>query len=471
MTIQQLLLILWARRKLVLTVFATIVALALVVSLLMPRKYTASAEILVDVKSPDPIAGTVLPGLIAPGYMATQADIIRSERVAQRVVKLLRMEENPETREQWESDTGGRGTLTSWLADILQRRLDVQPSRDSNVVSIGYSGSNPEFVAAVANAFARAYIDTTIELKVEPARHYTQWFDEQLKSQRERLEKAQQALSAYQQKNGIVVSDDRFDAESQRLNDLTSQLTQVEAQGTDFSSKSRADSADTLPEVVQNPLINQLKGEIARKESQLTELSGNLGVNHPKYLSAKAELNELKARMRTETNIIASSIKSAGKTGRMREDELRQAIEQQKTRLLELRKQRDDISVLKRDVESAQVGYDAVSQRMTQSRLEAQTVQTNVSILTPATEPLKPSGPKVMLNLLAASFLGMLMGIAAALAVELGKRRIRSAEYLGQCLGVPVLVEIDSTVPPDNRRGLRYMHSYLLSFSRPEKPA
>ena len=471
MTIQQLLLILWARRKLVFGLCGLVVALTLVASLLMPKKYTASAALVIDVKSPDPIAGVVLPGLMAPGYMATQADIIKSERVAQRVVKILKLDENPELREQWAELTDGRGSMLSWMARILQRNLEVLPSRDSNVLSISYSGGNPASVAAAANAYAQAYIDTTIELKVDPARQYAQWFDAQLASQRERLETAQQALSSYQQKNGIVVTDERFDAENQRLNDLTAQLTQVEAQGTELSSKARAGNPETLPEVVNSPLIIQLKSEVAKRESRLKEISGNLGVNHPQYQSALSELNEIRGRLKTETGVIAASVKTAGETGRMRENELRNAIDQQKSKLLELRRQRDEISVLMRDVESAQNAYNAVSQRMTQSRLEAQSVQTNVSILTPATEPLLPSKPRVMVNLFFAAFFGTLTGIAAALLVELAQRKIRSAEYLAQCLGVPVLVELDSTLPPDERNASRFWRSRLLPFSRPRKPA
>jgi chain length determinant protein EpsF len=361
--------------------------------------------------------------------------------------------------------------MLSWMAGRLQRYLEVMPSRDSNVLSIEYSGSDPAFAAAVANAYAQAYIDTTIELKVEPARQYTQWFDDQLKSQRERLETAQRALSAYQQQNGIVATDERFDAENQRLNDLSAQLTQVEGQGSELSSKSRSGSAETLPEVVRSPLINELKSEIAKRESKLKEISNNLGVNHPQYQSALSDVSELKSKLRNETELIAASVRTAGMAGRMHEGDLQKAIEQQKTKLLELRRQRDEISVLMRDVESAQNAYNAVSQRMTQTRLEAQSVQTNVSVLTPATEPLLPSKPQVMKNLFFAAFFGTLIGIGAALLVELGQRRIRSAEYLAQCLGVPVLVELDSTVPPDNRHGWRYWHSYMLSFARPRKLA
>ena len=467
MTIQQLLLILWARRKIIASFLAVTVGLVLLLSLLMPKQYTAATSIVIDVKSPDPIAGMVLPGMIAPGYMATQSDIIKSERVAQRVVKLLRMDENPELREQWNEATDGRGTMTSWIASRLQRKLDVKPSRESNVVNIEYVGGNAAQTAVVANAFAQAYIDTTIELRVEPARQYAHWFDGQLKSQRERLEQAQQALSDFQQQNGIVATDERLDAETVRLTDLTSQLTQIQAQGTDFNSKQKSGGANTLPEVIQSPLINELKAEIARRESKLKELSGNLGVNHPQYQNALADLASLQARLRQETALIASSVGVAGKATQARESDITAAIELQKKKLLELRKQRDAISVLVREVESAQTAFDAVSQRMTQTRLEAQSVQTNVSVLTPATEPLLPSKPRTLFNLFIAAFVGTLAGIGAALIVELSQRRVRSADYLVQALGIPVLVEIDSTLLPDNRQGWRNWHTHLL----PSKPA
>ena len=83
MNLQQFLLILRARYKLVLFTLLGTVAVTLVLSLVLPKQYTATSAVVVDVKSPDPIAGMMLPALIMPGYMATQVDIINSDRVAQ----------------------------------------------------------------------------------------------------------------------------------------------------------------------------------------------------------------------------------------------------------------------------------------------------------------------------------------------------------------------------------------------------
>lgn len=453
MTLQQFLLILWARRKLVLYTFLGTVLTTTIISLILPEEYTATTAVVLDVKSPDPIAGMVLPGLMAPGYMATQIDIINSDRVTTRVIKMLRLDEIPSIQEKWQDDTDGKGKIGPWLVTLLQKKLDVKPSRESNVISISYAGSSPEFAAAMANAFAQAYIDVNLELRVEPARQNAKWFDEQSKQYRERVDAAQAALSDFQQKSRIVATDERLDYETQKLNELSTQLTVAQAQGTDSSSKRKSTgSADTLPEVMQSPLVGQLKGDIARLESRLKEVSGNLGVNHPQYLRSQAELAEMKSKMNAEIARIASSINTAGNISKQKQNELIAAVNAQKTRILELRKQRDEITLLAREVETAQRAFEAVGQRTTQSRLESQSVQTNVSVLNPASEPIKPSRPKVLLNILVSIFLGTMLGVGAALTLELLNRRIRSPEDLSLALDLPVLAVLEPEVRPGNWR-------------------
>src|SRR3979490_27800 len=170
MSLQQFLMILLGRLVLVLAILIGPVAAIVAASLALPKKYTATAAVVVDVKSPDPITGTILHAMVMPGYMATQRDIITSDRVAQKVVKLLKLDEVPSKKEQWLQSTQGKGSLVDWLADGLQKKLDVRPSRESNVIDISYRAGDPAFAAAVANAFAQAYIDASIELRTEPAR-------------------------------------------------------------------------------------------------------------------------------------------------------------------------------------------------------------------------------------------------------------------------------------------------------------
>lgn len=198
MTFAQFLSILKARWTSALLVLGLTVGTTVGLSLVLPKNYTASAAVVLDVRSPDPIAGMVLGAMAMPAYMATQVDIIQSDRVAQRVVQGLRLTENAQTRADWLEATGGRGNIEAWVAELLKKKLDVKPSRESNVVNVSYTNPDPRFAAALANAFVKAYMDVSVGLRVSPARQYNEFFDARGKELRETLEQAQARLTAYQ---------------------------------------------------------------------------------------------------------------------------------------------------------------------------------------------------------------------------------------------------------------------------------
>ena len=444
MTFQQFLLILRARYKVVLITLMLTVIATFTISILQVKQYSASAAVVVDVKSPDPMSGQVLQGLVAPSYMATQIDIINSDRTAKAVVKLLHMEESAAIRQQWQEATKGKGQLTDWLSTLLQKNLDVKPSRESNVINITYTGADPDFIATTANAFAQAYIDVNLDLRLAPARQYAVFFDEQTKAARDKLEKAQRALSDYQQTNGITSAEQQVDFETTKLNETSSQLTGVQGQTTDSQSKRQNHKADTLAEVMQSPLVNSLKTEIAKLEATMMQSSINLGKNHPQTQQAETELAALKTQLDIETRKISASIETTYQVGKQREQQLQGALANQKARVLVLNKQRDELNVLRRDIESAQRAFETVSQRASQTNIESQTNQTNIAMLNFAVAPTKPSSPRVIFNTLVSVFLGILLGVGLALVLELTNRRIRSVEDLSEALNLPILGTIAS---------------------------
>ena len=426
MTLSQFLLILRARYKVMLFVLIATVSAVVTISLLIPKQYTATAAVVIDLKSPDMVSGLILQGMLAPAYMTTQVDIINSDRVAKGAAKLLGV------------DTSG-AAFAGLEARKLQKGLDVKPARESNLININYVGDNPDFAAAAANAFAQAYIDVNVDLRVTPARQNATFFDEQAKATRDKLESAQLALTRYQQKNGITANDERLDFEIAKLNETSSQLTEIQGQTTDSQSKRKSCKADTVAEVMQSSLINDLKADIARLEAKLTEGNVNLGKNHPQTLRSEAELATLKAQLESETNKITSSIETTYQISKQREQQLQGAVSAQKTRVLALNRQRDELNVLRGDLESAMKAFELVSQRASQITIESRANQTNISLLNAATAPMDASKPRVMFNALVSVFLGLLLAIGLALVLELLNRRVRSARDLLETLELPVL--------------------------------
>lgn len=442
MTLTQFLLILKARWWVALLALAITVLTTLGVSLYLPKQYTASAAVVVDVRSPDAITGLALGGNVNASYMATQVDIINSDRVARTVVQQLRMDQSPAIRADWQEATRGQMPLVDWLAPLLRRNLDVRPSRESNVITIEYTGTDPAFAAAVANAFANAYIAVNLDLRVAPARQFAAFFEEQTQAARVRLEAAQKTLSDYLRESGMTSADQRLDVETARLNEISSQLTAIQGLTTDSGSKRQSGAADTLVEVISNPLINNLKADVARTEAKLQEASIHQGPNHPTSQRLQQELSSLKAQLEAETRQVISSVNTSYQVGRQREQQLQAALAAQRSRVLQLNQQRDEVLVLQREVDAAQRAFDAVSARATQTNVESQANQTNVSLLTAAVAPLDHSKPKVFLNLLVSVFLGTLLGVGLALVLELIDRRVRSAEDLTETLGLPLLATI-----------------------------
>ncbi len=441
MNFSQFLLILKARWLVAVLALGVTVATTLVVSLILPKNYTANVSLVVDSKAKDPITGTLLPMQLLPGYLATQVDIIKSQNVALKVVDGLKLSENPTIRQQYQESGQTGGDIRHWLSDLLLKKLDVKPSRESSVIQVEFEGADPRFAAIVANAFAQAYVHTNLELKVEPAKQTTAFYGDQIKQLRGTLEKAQAALSDYQQKKGLVASDERIDVETARLAELSSQLVAAQAQTYDTTSR-QSQSQNALAEVEQNPLIQGLKRDLAVGETKLSELAQKVGKNHPQYQRAQAEVDSLRAKLEAEMKVATRSVGTTAKVAQTREGDIRGALAAQKSRVLALKQHRDEAAVLIRDVENAQRLYDAALQRYGQTRLEAQNSQTDIAILNPAVPPTEASSPKVVLNTILAVFLGSLLGIGLAFLMEMLDRRVRSGEDLTAALDLAVLGEI-----------------------------
>ena len=459
MTLRQFFLVLLARWKLAFGVFTAVVLATIIVSLLMPKMYTAEATVVVDTK-PDPLTVAAYSALNSTAYIATQVDIISSERVADRVAKNLKLDKSPDYISAWKDATGGKGDIVVWIGQMLQKSVVVTPSRDSSVIDISMTWSDPKTAAVLANAFAQAYIDTNIELKVDPAKQYATWFDERSRALRADLEAKQKRLSDFQTETGIVASTDgRLDIENARLAELSSQLVTIQALRQDSQSRQRqaGGDSDSMSEVLQSPYIAGLKADLSKAEAKLQDIGTNVGKNHPDYQNAAAEVASLRARLAAETARIMASFGSTTQVNVRRENEIRAAVEAQKKRMLDLTHERDQVTVLQNDVATAQRNLDAVTQRLAQSSLESQTQQTNVYLLTTAVEPMKRSSPRYSLNLLVGIFLGGILGLSAALFRELTDRRVREDQDLSQATGVPLFAKIPG-IKPDGRSPNRAAH-------------
>ncbi|MGH8770290.1 MAG: Wzz/FepE/Etk N-terminal domain-containing protein [Burkholderiales bacterium] len=431
MSFNQLMRILRARMGLILGTLIIVVGASIAATLVMEEKYESSAQVLVDYRGSNPVTATILPVQLFSGYLVTQMDIIESQAVALKVVDELDLVDDKEAAQRYlppdlldkikglvsrtiktvfaaffpPPEEVSRELKRLRTADAVIKHVTVIPVKDSSVLSIEYMAADAKAAETAANAVVRAYMQTNNELEVKPAQQSSKWFDEQIESLRQALVKSQNEFSAYQRESGIILTEEHLDTETARLTDLSSQLVMAQSQN--------------------HPAIQALKSELARAEAKLNALPPQYGSAHPVYQQTQQEVAQARAALSRETAQVVAQIQ--GKT------------DTQRSRVLEMKKQRSQAALLKNNLDNAQKAYDTAMQRFTQTRMESQVKQTNLSVIKSAVQPREPSSPDLPLNLAVAFFGGTVLAIGLALWREVANRTVRSADDLRLTLGLPVL--------------------------------
>lgn len=446
MSFAQLIAILKARWPIAAGVFVLVFGTVAAFTWLMPRTYTAVGSVLVDVKSPDPIAGAVPQAVMTPSFLMTQVDVISSSRVSQRVVTNLKLTDVPSLRAKWLDQTGGTGSFDGYVAAMIRSNLEARPSRGSNVINLQYQAADPGFAAAIVNAYIGAYMDISMEMRTDPAKRYGTFFDSSAKQLRDKLEEAQGKLSAFQQKNGIVVSDERLDVEMSRLNELSQSYVGMQTAVADSESRRAqvSSQARNTQEVMSSPMVASLKQDLVRLEAVLTQLQTRMGDQHPSVIEARANVDESRRKLDAEIHRVSASYGVSNVINVNRAAQVKVALEEQRTKVLKMKQLRDEAAMLQRDVDYAQHAYDGVMQRRNLTSLEAQAQQNNIMPLEYAPVPAIPTSPRVFTNLFLGAFGGLILSALVALVVERSDRRLRTVSEVEALFHVPVVGTVPS---------------------------
>jgi polysaccharide biosynthesis transport protein len=449
MTLHQFLLALRGRLWIFLSIVGATFAAVVLVTLLMPRTYDGIVSILADIKDEQMLNTPAQSPRMQLGYMQTQIDILQSQRVARKVVEDLKLHESPGIQAVFQKKHG-QGDIKDWIAGGLLADLKVDSSQSSVIVA-KYSSDDPKFAADVANAFAKAYVDTVLRLRTEPTREAASWFNDQLKELRSAFEQAQARLAEFERENGIIATDERLDVEVARLNELSAQS--LRAADLNYDAGARAGQAraglgsETSPDVIANPLVMGLKGELLRAEAKLQELATRIGPNHPQYQQQAAEVAALRDRVSSESRKVVGGVQSAAGQSSARRAALERDMAEQRKKVETLRQARHRSQVLIRDVDTAQKAYEAALQRYLVNKVESGAKSTNVAILNAATVPVMPSKPKIPLNLALGLFVGLILGCAAVFFLEILDRRVRSHDDLETIEGAPLIGTLQTWQP------------------------
>jgi len=439
MSIQHFVEVVKARWKLLVIICMAFVVAGVVLSVSIRPRYAAEAAVVVEAQRLDPTTGNPLQASVL-SHMPTEVEIARSERVAKRVMQDLGLDKDEHLRGEWRKATGGAGSFESWAAQRMLASLDVRPARESNVMVITYTSPDAQQAARLVNAFVAAYVDTTLISRQEPARQQGGYFEEISRQMRSNLEKAQAQLTDFQREHNIVSVDDRVDVENARLQELSSQVTAVQAGVSQAVGRERqAAGGAGSAEVRRDPQVVELEAEVTRLEGRLVEVRSRLGEAHPEVVQARNFLDKARVQLQAARQRAAKSIASETRATGEQLAAARTALETQQQRVLNLNSLRGQARLLQREVENAQRAYDAVTARASQAVLGISAGRGQVFLLKEATVPVRPRWPKPTLNVLAAALFGLLLGTAAVLWRERQDRRLRIEADVAKFLRRPLL--------------------------------
>ncbi len=434
-----------ARKGLIAGVSVLTISAAIAAGLFLPKTYTATAEIYIEYRGNDPILGRQFSAMQDESYMATQIDIIKSDDVARYVIDTTRAMDSPKARAA--AAKSGEAALRSGLIRALVADLQVVPKRNSRVLDLQFSSGDAGFARDGLNAVIKGYMDINNKIHSTPAKLRQEQYSGQLAALQMEVDRIQREITAYQQEQGIVDADERLDTGSRQFSDLSSRLLTIQASQSEAVTRKRSiqallasgTRAYDIPEISRQEGVRDVKLRLIDVEGRLSEASGVLGSNHPRYRSLEADRAALLAQLERASSTAMRSIEQEEQRFAEQLVRLQAEIKGRQSQLLEAKKHRDVIASLQRQLASAQQIYNSAVARYDEILMQSSVTSPTIAVLQWAEKPVRHSKPNVISNVLVSIPGGVILGLIIALLLELTYRRMRCIEDLETSLPVPVL--------------------------------
>eukprot|EP01037_Dinobryon_pediforme_P011241 gene11241-11326_t len=438
MNVSQFLRILLARWRVPALAMLLGLVLALLWVLIAPSRYTAVAQVLIDVRAPAAVAINGDPGVtpqLQPDYLATQVDVIQSNTVALAAVDALGLVRNPDAMDVFR-ESGSKLDARSYFATRLLKDLRVTPSESSRVIAISFTEADAQLAAVYANAFADAYRKVTIDLQRQPAQQASDNYRSNVDNLARQLAEAQARLSAKRAELGVATNPDGSAADDAKLMALSQQL--AAAQATQAAMNQRS-AGGALPDVMSSPVVQSLQVEIARLESQRRQLATLAGPNNVDYRQVTGQLDTLRSQLAQQKALVAASAANTSGQATASVHQLEGAVSAQRQKTIASQKARGELLSLQENVDNLKTTYEALSARQAQNALVSASTISNVTMLARAEAPEKPAGLPRALLVVASGLIGLLLGMGLAIISELLDHRLRVPDDIPTWLGVPSL--------------------------------
>ena len=427
--------------------------------------YTATAEILIGAPVND-AGSTLAPGerqSVDSEAVQSQARIVTSRTIARRVVEKLALDQDPDFSPYLREDKGFLDTIfgrnasedkpqapreeqVALTTDVLLSKVSAGPTDRSHVLNVQTEVEDARLAARITNAFAELYIEQMLVRQTTMAQQANTWLEGQIDDLRRQVDADERAVEEYRRKHGLYEAN-ASTVSDQQLAELNTQLVLAESEKAQAEARlSQAEEVlnsggelDSIPEVVNSPLIQALEEKQAEIARQAAELSSVYGPMHPRITNIQAQQEDTKRKIDAEVRKIVSSVRNSALTAQARYNAINARLDAAKSEVSESNVDSVDLRQLQREADASRTLFENFLERYKRNSAQEEFKQASAWIISPATTPVRPSFPPKKPILAGTTLMGLLLGTLLVLFMESLDRTFRTSDDVVKATGLPNL--------------------------------
>jgi uncharacterized protein involved in exopolysaccharide biosynthesis len=310
--------------------------------------------------------------------------------------------------------------------DALEAGLSVEPIGSSRVIAVTFSGSSASLAASVSNAVAETYVNDITIAAQRSGQANLQWLQGEIETMRERVAEAERRVDRYRSEIdplGTLASTRRTDLATQEFSALNAELVRARAAHAEAQARAKVvrqilkqgSSVEAARDVLESPLIQRLREQQVRLQSEKAELTSTYLPGHPKIESLQAQQDDLDSQIRDEIRKVLKSVEMTAEISSARVESLRESLEQLKSTQVQGGDAGVELRALQQDARAQRELLETFLTRYRTLSAQAGGERPIARIISRARPPAGPSRP---LRPLWAAY-GGLSGLAAAFMLAL----------------------------------------------------
>ena len=315
----------------------------------------------------------------------------------------------------------------------FSNRLSVSPIKRSDLFKVSFDSFDPQLSADVANTVVDRYMRLNQNRRFGSTSGAKEFLQKEIAKVQAKLEASEKDLTEFARKNEIIDVEEKDDIMTRRLGDLNTLLTEVNGQRVAAESlytQSQGGSVNALPTVLQDGLIQQLKGEYTQLQGEYFKLSKIYKPAYPGLQQVQAEMDRVQQSLNLETSRIVEGLRNKYEQLLTKESLLQEDLEKQKQALFALKDRSIQYNILKREWETNKQLYSGLLERMKEVGVAAGMEVDNISLIDRAKVPVEQHKPDLKLNAVLATVLGLGLGVGLAFLLAYLDNTVRTPEEL-----------------------------------------